>query len=95
MQRVVVTTVNFNSLTYLIDYLGIIDTSGELWKQQRRFSLRVLRDFGLGKNKMQERILEEMHTICENVNRDIEAGIVEHDFHKHTDLATGSVIISF
>jgi hypothetical protein len=29
------------------------------------------------------------------VNRDIEAGIVEHDFHKHTDLATGSVIISF
>lgn len=73
--------------------LGIIDTSGALWKDQRRFSLRVLRDFGLGKNKMQERILEEMHTICENVNRDIDAGIIEHDFHKHTDLATGSVIV--
>jgi hypothetical protein len=33
---------------------------------------------------MQERILEEMQTICENVNRDIDAGIVEHDFYKHT-----------
>ncbi|KAI6184603.1 hypothetical protein M3Y97_00614200 [Aphelenchoides bicaudatus] len=73
---------------------GVIDTSGELWKQQRRFTLRVLRDFGLAKNKMQERVLEEMQAICENVNRDIEAGVEEHNFHKHTDLATGSVINS-
>jgi len=71
---------------------GLIDTSGSLWREQRRFTLRVLRDFGLGKNKMQDRVLEEMQTICENVNKDIEAGVVEHDFHKHTDMATGSVI---
>jgi hypothetical protein len=43
---------------------------------------------------MQERILEEMQTICQNVNKEIDAGIDEHDFHKHTDIATGSVIVS-
>lgn len=30
--------------------------------------------------------------MCDNINRDIEAGIVEHDFHKHTDIAAGSII---
>ena len=41
---------------------------------------------------MQERILEEVHAIIENVNKDIDSGVVEHDFHRHTDIATGSVI---
>lgn len=41
---------------------------------------------------MQERILEEIQTICENINKEIDSGVDEHDFHKHTDLATGSVI---
>jgi cytochrome P450 family 33 len=36
--------------------LGIIESSGSLWKDQRRFAMRVLRDFGLGKNKMQARV---------------------------------------
>jgi hypothetical protein len=28
----------------------------------------------------------------DNVNKDIAAGVVEHDFHKQTDLAIGSLI---
>ncbi|KAI6238712.1 (pine wood nematode) hypothetical protein [Aphelenchoides fujianensis] len=71
---------------------GVIDTSGEIWREQRRFSLKVLRDFGLSKNRMEERVLEEFQTIFENINKDISAGVIEHDFHRHTDIATGSVI---
>lgn len=36
--------------------LGIISTEGDLWREQRRFALHVLRDFGLGKNLMQEKV---------------------------------------
>lgn len=35
---------------------GIINTEGDLWREQRRFALHVLRDFGLSKNLMQEKV---------------------------------------
>ncbi|KAI6216816.1 hypothetical protein M3Y99_01800100 [Aphelenchoides fujianensis] len=47
---------------------GIIDTSGDLWREQRRFVLKFFRDFGVGKAQMEERILEEIQTMCERVN---------------------------
>ena len=37
--------------------LGLANTEGEIWKEQRRFALQVLRNFGLGKNIMQERVI--------------------------------------
>lgn len=43
---------------------------------------------------MQQNILEEAQAIFDNINKDIDAGVEEHDFHKHTDIATGSVIVS-
>lgn len=30
--------------------------------------------------------------MCERVNKDIDSGLIEHDFHKNTDLSIGSVI---
>ena len=35
---------------------GVINTEGDFWRDQRRFTLHVFRNFGLGKNLMQERV---------------------------------------
>ncbi|TKR73228.1 hypothetical protein L596_020563 [Steinernema carpocapsae] len=75
--------------------LGISFASGPGWLEQRRFSLRTLRNFGFGRNIMQERILEEFDYRCEKLDQQFEAIQGKHinmDPRGFTDLLVASII---
>ncbi|GMR47047.1 hypothetical protein PMAYCL1PPCAC_17242, partial [Pristionchus mayeri] len=50
--------------------LGIIETSGSVWRDQRRFALHTLRDFGMAKEAMQERILYEAVALLDKLEEE-------------------------
>ncbi|KAI1710510.1 cytochrome p450 domain-containing protein [Ditylenchus destructor] len=84
--------VEFDKIINMRSAGGVLFTEGDLWKEQRRFALHILRDFGLGKNLMQERVLTELETLCAKVDKDIENGIKEHNIASHIDIGVGSII---
>ncbi|KAM9808156.1 cytochrome P450 2D14-like [Neosynchiropus ocellatus] len=49
----------------------ILADYGPLWREQRRFGLMALRNFGLGKHSMERRILEEIQHVTELLEQNI------------------------
>lgn len=71
---------------------GLIFTDGPLWREHRRFSLQTLRDFGMGKNLMQERVLDEVAVLIDEVKKELKAGNKEISIQNLIDLGIGSII---
>ncbi len=63
--------------------LGVFFSSGRLWQEQRRFTLRHLRDFGFGRSSMEGLIHEEceecVNSILKEVKKAPDSVISVHD----------------
>jgi methyl farnesoate epoxidase/farnesoate epoxidase len=49
-------------------FTGVLMTEGELWKEQRRFTIKHLKDVGVGKSSLEGIILDEIQDLVSDMN---------------------------
>uniref|UniRef100_A0A8D0ZT07 Cytochrome P450 n=1 Tax=Sus scrofa TaxID=9823 RepID=A0A8D0ZT07_PIG len=70
---------------------GVIFSNGERWKTLRRFSLATMRDFGLGKRSVEERIQEEAQCLVEELRKS-QGALQDPTYYFHS--STANIICS-
>ena len=48
---------------------GVIFTQGKFWTEQRRFTLKALKDLGFGKTSMEDTIMDEVEKLCDELKK--------------------------
>ncbi|CAB1344809.1 unnamed protein product, partial [Coregonus sp. 'balchen'] len=79
-------------ISHVFEGKGIVMANyGSSWRDHRRFALTTLRNFGVGKHPMEERILEEVSHICTELESSAGGSMdPQHLFH----LAASNIICS-
>ena len=55
--------------------VGLFLSQGETWKQQRRFTVKALGDFGFGKSSMEQLVWEEAEKFCDSLKSRLETPV--------------------
>ncbi|CAD5228716.1 unnamed protein product [Bursaphelenchus okinawaensis] len=70
---------------------GVAFTSGHLWKDQRRFAMKILNNFGVGKNEMEQNVINEVQYMFDEIDKGIMTNAKEIDLIRLTNMAVGSI----
>ncbi|CAJ0576305.1 unnamed protein product, partial [Mesorhabditis spiculigera] len=71
---------------------GIGSSVGETWTEHRRFALQTLRNFGMGKNLMEQRIIQEFDHHLTNTEKNLKSGKVEVNSLDFVNMLIGNLI---
>ena len=83
--------ISFLKITKGGDY-GIVFVDGPIWKEQKKFGLRALRDLGVGRDVMQEKVLNEISYMLQEIQEDIDCNNKEIDMRDKINRAIGNII---
>lgn len=51
---------------------GLFFSQGDTWKQQRRFTVKTLGNFGFGKSSMEDLVWQELENFCEFLSKSLD-----------------------